>query len=158
MWVGKMKRWIFRGKDNFLSRRLKKSRQNFCLGNRKFFRKIEFFFGKSEIFSTGIESFCDRIHDPPDFEPDWRRCVIVCYILLWWFVLCSIRVMFFEESKKAEAFRADQRQLPRNDNRYLRRRSFTKRSGGHFEQDLLFWGLTHKSFSIGEPTRMAKFQ
>jgi len=28
------------------------------------------FSGKSEILLTGIENFCDRIHDPPGFEPD----------------------------------------------------------------------------------------
>jgi len=49
---------IFKGeKDNFVSWRLRKGRQNFCLENRRFF-------WKSEILSTGIENFCDRIHDP----------------------------------------------------------------------------------------------
>jgi len=28
---------------------------------------------KSEFFSAGIENLCDQVHDPPDFEPDWRR-------------------------------------------------------------------------------------
>ena len=33
-------------------------------------RKIEI----SRIFSWKIEILLTRIHDPPDFKPDWRRC------------------------------------------------------------------------------------
>ena len=28
----------------------------------------------SKKISAAFENFCDRIRDPPDFEPDWRRC------------------------------------------------------------------------------------
>ena len=56
MQVGKVKMWIFREKREFFELRTKKE-------------SSEFLTGKSEIFSTAIEHFSDRIHDPQTSNP-----------------------------------------------------------------------------------------
>jgi len=41
--------------------------------------KIGDFSEKSEKIFGWIENFCDRIHDPPNFKPDWRRWIRPCF-------------------------------------------------------------------------------